>query len=43
MRDSGSSELVEPDPKIKRTIRRLLKEKRNQEAKMANTEECKAL
>jgi len=43
MPSSGSSDLLEPDLNIKRTIKRLLKEKRDREATMANTEECKAL
>ena len=43
MRSSGISDLTEPDPEIERTIRCLLKEKRDQEMKMANTKEGKAL
>ena len=43
MLQSGSSNLIESDPEIKRTIRRLLKAKREQEAKMANNEDRKAL
>ena len=43
MRHSGSSNLIEPDLEIEKTIRCLLKEKREREAEMANNEEHKAL
>ena len=43
MRCFRSFELTEPDLEIERTIRCLLKEKRDREVKMTNTEERKAL
>ena len=43
MRHSRSAELIEPDPEIDRTFRRLLKERRDQEKAMADQNERKAL
>ena len=43
MRSSESSDPLEPDPEIERTIRRLLKEKRDYGATTANTEKRKTL
>ena len=43
MRCSRSSELLESDPEIDRTFRRLLKEKRDQEKAMEDQNESKAL
>ena len=40
---SRSFDLIKPNLEIERTIRRLLKKKREQEADMVNNEECKAL
>ena len=39
MRHFESFDLIKPDPDIERTIRRLLKEKREQEVEMANNKE----
>ena len=43
MRCSRSAELIEPDPEIDRTFRRLLKERRDREKVMAKQNERKAL
>jgi len=43
MRSSKSFDLLEPDPEIERTIRRLLKEKKDREAIMAHPKKRKAL
>ena len=43
MRQSESANLLPQDPEIERTYTRLLKEKKNREVTMMNTEEKKAL